>query len=83
MEEEQEKLIRDELRNSLVIAINNNYEFYFLEELCDGCDIAFNENVYNPCLDRYITLRKEGEDQFKSKYAALFLTSWKLLTGLD
>ena len=70
---------REYLRHALVEAIKEKYEFGFLEDLCYEYEIEFDELIYDPCLDRYISLRLDGESQFKSKYASLFITSWKIL----
>ena len=76
---EETREIREYLRSALVKAIEEKYEFGFLEDLCSDCDIEFDELIYDPCLDQYINLRTDGEPQFKAKYASLFLTSWKIL----
>ena len=76
---ETEQDFREYLRVTLIDVIKEKYEFGFLEELCLECKIIFNEKVYDSCLDKYISLRIDGELEFKAKYAALFLASWKIL----
>lgn len=80
MEEETQE-IRNYLRSALVKAIEEKYEFGFLEALCSDCGVEFGELIYDPCLDRYVNLKIDGEPQFKAKYASLFITSWKILFG--
>ena len=79
MEKGDEQDIREYLRVSLVDVIKEKYEFGFLEDLCYECKIEFGELIYDSCLDKYIGLRIDGESQFKAKYAALFLASWRIL----
>ncbi len=77
--EEGKQEIKNYLRSALVKAIEEKYEFGFLEKLCEDCAIEFGEPIYDPCLERYINFRKEGEPQFRAKYASLFITSWNIL----
>lgn len=78
---EGEEKIKYYLRNGIMNAIVKKNEFGFLEKLCCNNEVEFTEKIADYCLDRYIALRKEGEDQFKAKYAAMFRTAWMILFG--
>lgn len=67
------------LRYSIVNAINQGKEFSYLEQLAKNNHMHFDESIIDYCLDRYILLRREGENKFKSKYASMFITSWRIL----
>jgi len=71
--------LKNKIREEIVFAINNKLEFYYLEKLCEAKKIYFGDKIINHCLDRYVNLRKDGDDMFKSKYAAMFGTVLRII----
>ena len=75
------KQVKEFLSKSIVNSINKKIEFIYLEEMANVNKKPFDNDLINYCLDKYIELRKQGEENFKSKYASMWVTAWKILYG--
>jgi len=68
--------VKEYLTKNLVKTIQRGKEFEFLEKLCNENKLYFGQDIIDYCLDIYLDEISIGSEKFKSKYTAMWKTSW-------